>query len=91
MWGYKNLVDAVFSNGGSLLSEDGTRGPDQFREWVEVWESFRQWIHDDGIMKIHSGGQGWESGTIPLTMYCRIKQAVIPVPPETRQTLISVL
>lgn len=60
MWGYKNLVDAVFSNGGSLLSEDGTEVLINSEEWVEVWESFRQWIHDDGIMKIHSGGQGWE-------------------------------
>lgn len=60
MWGYKNLVDAVFSNGGSLLSEDGTEVLINSEEWVEVWESFRKWIHDDQIMKIHSGGQGWE-------------------------------
>lgn len=60
MWGYKNLVDAVFSNGGSLLSEDGTEVLINSEEWVEVWETFRKWIHDDQIMKIHSGGQGWE-------------------------------
>lgn len=22
--------------------------------------AFKKWIHDDKIMKIHSGGQGWE-------------------------------
>lgn len=60
MWGYKNLVDAVFSNGGTLLNEDGTEVMINSQEWVEVWESFRKWIHDDQIMKIHSGGQGWE-------------------------------
>lgn len=60
MWGYKNLVDAVFSNGGTMFNEDGTEVTINSEEWVEVWESFRKWIHDDKIMKIHSGGQGWE-------------------------------
>lgn len=60
MWGADNLVDAAFSNGGKILSDDGTKVLINSEEWVEVWESFRTWIHDDGIMRIHSGGQGWE-------------------------------
>lgn len=60
MWGKDNLVDAVLSNGGSIFNEDMTKVTINTEEWVEVWESFRQWIHDDKIMKIHSGGQGWE-------------------------------
>lgn len=60
MWGSGNLVDAALSNGGKLLSDDGKKVLINSDEWVEVWESFRTWIHDDGIMRIHSGGQGWE-------------------------------
>ncbi len=44
----------------SLLSEDGKKVMINSDEWVEVWESFRTWIHDDKIMKVNSGGQGWE-------------------------------
>lgn len=60
MWGYGNLVDAALSNGGQILSEDGKTVTINSDEWVEVWESFREWIHEDKIMTIHSGGQGWE-------------------------------
>ena len=60
MWGYKNLIDAAFSNGASLYNDDMTEVTINSEEWVEVWESFRKWIHDDKIMKINSGGQGWE-------------------------------
>lgn len=60
MWGSGNLIDAALSNGASFFSEDGKTVTINSPEWVEVWESFRQWIHDDGIMRIHSGGQGWE-------------------------------
>lgn len=60
MWGKDNLVDAVLSNGGSIFDEDMTEVTINTDEWVEVWESFRQWIHEDKTMKIHSGGQGWE-------------------------------
>lgn len=60
MWGSPNLIDAALSNGASLLSEDGKTVMINSEEWVEVWESFRQWIHDDKIMKVNSGGQGWE-------------------------------
>lgn len=60
MWGAYNLVDAALSNGASLLSQDGKTVTINSKEWVEVWESFRTWIHDDKIMKVNSGGQGWE-------------------------------
>ena len=60
MWGKDNMVDAVLSNGGSIFNDDQTKVTINTKEWVEVWESFRKWIHDDKIMKIHSGGQGWE-------------------------------
>lgn len=60
MWGAGNLIDAAFSNGGKVLSDDGTQVLINSDEWVEVWEAFRTWIHDDKTMAIHSGGQGWE-------------------------------
>ena len=60
MKGPDNLVDAVLSNGGQILSEDKKQVTINTDEWVEVWESFRKWIHEDKIMRIHSGGQGWQ-------------------------------
>lgn len=60
MWGADNLIDAVFSNGGTIFSEDGQTVTINSEEWVEVWEAFRTWIHEDETMAIHSGGQGWE-------------------------------
>lgn len=60
MWGKDNLIDAAFCNGAEIFSEDGTEVLINSPEWVEVWESFRKWIHEDKTMRIHSGGQGWE-------------------------------
>ena len=60
MWGKDNMVDAALSNGASILSKDGKTVEINSDAWVEVWDSFRSWIHDDKTMKIHSGGQGWE-------------------------------
>lgn len=60
MWGSGNMIDAVLSKGGSILSEDGKTVTIDSEEWVSTWELFRKWIHDDGIMRIHFGGQGWE-------------------------------
>lgn len=56
----KNLIDAAFANGAKVLSDDGTQVTVNTPEWVEVWESFRKWIHDDEIMITHQGGQGWQ-------------------------------
>lgn len=60
MWGTTNLIDAVRSAGGNVLSEDGKKVLINDDTWVTVWEKFRTWIHEDKIMNIHSGGTGWE-------------------------------
>lgn len=60
MWGAENMMDAVFGKGGKILSDDGNTVLIDSPEWVETWELFRKWIHEDKIMRIHSGGQGWE-------------------------------
>lgn len=60
MWGPDNVADIVSSAGGRYLSDDGTQVTINSPEWVEVLETMRQWIHEDQIMRIHSGGQGWE-------------------------------
>lgn len=60
MWGADNLIDASLSNGGKILSDDGKQVLINSPEWVEAWDGFRKWIHEDKTMKIHSSGQGWE-------------------------------
>lgn len=60
MWGSDNLIDVAFSNGATMFSDDGKNVTIDTPEWIDVFESFRKWIHDDKIMTVHSGGQGWE-------------------------------
>ena len=60
MWGADNLMDAALSNGGTIFSEDGKKVTINAEEWIEAWDGFGKWIHDDKTMAIHSGGQGWE-------------------------------
>ncbi len=60
MWGPNNMVDFARSNGGQILSEDGTQVLINSPEWVEAWEFVRKQIHEDKTTKIESGGQGWE-------------------------------
>lgn len=60
MWGADNMMDAVYGKGGRVISEDGTEVTIDSPEWIETWDLFRKWIHEDKIMRIHSGGQGWE-------------------------------
>lgn len=60
IWGSSNLIDSVRSAGGSVLSEDGTKVLINDETWVSVWEKFRTWIHEDKIMKMNTGGTGWE-------------------------------
>lgn len=60
MWGSGNIADMVSSAGGTFLSQDGKTVTINSPEWVEVCEQVRKWIHEDKIMAIHSGGQGWE-------------------------------
>lgn len=59
MWGSGNLMDAALSNGASFLSEDGKTVTIDSPEWVEAWEFFRKAIHEDEIMAINHGGEGW--------------------------------
>ena len=60
MWGVWNIIDAVLSAGGSILSEDGKTVTVDDKIWIDTWEYFRRNIHDGKTMRIHSGGQGWE-------------------------------
>lgn len=60
MWGTGNIADMASSNGGRFLSEDGLTVTINSQEWIDVLEQVRVWLHDDKIMRIHSGGQGWE-------------------------------
>lgn len=60
MWGAGNMIDAVYGKGGTIVSEDGKTVQIDSPEWVETWDLFRKWIHEDKTMRIHSGGQGWE-------------------------------
>jgi multiple sugar transport system substrate-binding protein len=60
MWGRENLMDAVLSRGGKVLSDDGKTVTIDSKEWIDTFEAFRTWIHQDKTMAIHSGGQGWE-------------------------------
>ncbi|MCI1966475.1 MAG: ABC transporter substrate-binding protein [Oscillospiraceae bacterium] len=60
MWGSDNMVDAVLSAGGSVLSEDGKTVTIDDQVWINTWEYFRRNIFDNKTMRIHSGGQGWE-------------------------------
>ncbi|WP_193568283.1 ABC transporter substrate-binding protein [Gracilibacillus saliphilus] len=60
MWGAGNLIDASLSRGGTILNEEGTEVMIDSKEWIETWEFFREAIHEDEVMAIQHGGQGWE-------------------------------
>lgn len=60
MWGSGNMIDAALSRGAKYISDDGKEVLLDATEWIETWEFFRKAIHDDNIMRIHHGGQGWE-------------------------------
>lgn len=60
MWGADNMIDATLSKGGKILSDDGKTVVFDSSEWIETWDLFRKWLHEDKTMAIHSGGQGWE-------------------------------
>lgn len=60
MYDAGNMIDASFSKGAKFLSEDGKTVMFDSKEWVDTWELFRKWIHEDKIMRIHYGGHGWE-------------------------------
>ena len=50
----------ALSNGGAMLSDDNRTVLINSEPWIEAWEAVRKWIHEDDIMAIHYGGQGWE-------------------------------
>ena len=75
MWKKDNLIDASLSNGGKILSDDGKQVLINSQEWIEVWDSFRKWIHEDKIMRVHSGGQGWEYWTATVNDVMKDKAA----------------
>lgn len=60
MYGSSNMIDAVYSAGGQVLSDDGKTVTITTPEWVDTWEMFRKCLHDDKTMRIHFGGEGWE-------------------------------
>ncbi|MDO5713493.1 MAG: ABC transporter substrate-binding protein [Tissierellia bacterium] len=60
MWGPDNLVDIARSNGGQILSDDGTKVTINTPEWVDSWEFVRKQVFEDKTTKMESGGQGWE-------------------------------
>ncbi|NBD28148.1 extracellular solute-binding protein [Paenibacillus glycinis] len=60
MWNQDNLIDAAYSKGGKIISDDGKTIMIDSPEWISTWEFFRKAIFDDQTMRIHSGGQGWE-------------------------------
>lgn len=60
MWGEDNLIDMALSNGGTMLSDDSRTVLINSPQWIETWETVRKWIHEDDIMAVHYGGQGWE-------------------------------
>lgn len=54
----KNMIDAAFANGAKVFADDGKTVTINSPEWVEVFEQFRKWIHEDKIMTTR-WGQGW--------------------------------
>lgn len=58
--GPENLIDAAVSRGGRFLSEDGKTVTIDGKEWIDAWEYFRRAIHDEKIMRVNYGGEGWE-------------------------------
>ena len=60
MWGEDNLIDMALSNGGSMIDEEGRKVLINTGCLGDSWEVVRKWIHEDRIMAVHYGGQGWE-------------------------------
>ncbi|WP_086445256.1 ABC transporter substrate-binding protein [Candidatus Enterococcus lemimoniae] len=60
MWGQDNLIDISLSNGGTILDKDQKKVTISTSAWIDSWEMIRKAIHEDKVMSINSGGQGWE-------------------------------
>lgn len=60
MYNQENLIDMALSNGGQILSDDGTEVLINSPEWIEAWDFAREQIHETENMGTISSGQGWE-------------------------------
>lgn len=58
--GHQVMMDAAFSSGGTVLSGSGKKVLVNDAKWVEVWDQFRKWIHDDKLIIIKSREQDAE-------------------------------
>ncbi|MBQ6529099.1 MAG: extracellular solute-binding protein [Clostridia bacterium] len=61
MYGPENVKDIVFSAGGTIYADEERKTVNFLTdEWIDVMTSLRKWLHEDKIMGIHFGGEGWE-------------------------------
>lgn len=54
------LINAVMSNGGQFISDDLKTVLIDDEKWIEVWEQFRVWIHEDNIIRYYEKNLGWD-------------------------------
>ncbi|WP_105616617.1 extracellular solute-binding protein [Vallitalea okinawensis] len=55
------LINAVMSNGGEFISSDYKEVLIDKPEWIEVWEEFRKWIHEDELIRYYDKNLGWDN------------------------------
>lgn len=60
MQGRENIIDATINRGGQFISDDGKTMVINSEEWIYTFSKFKEWIHDEKIMKVNYGGEGWE-------------------------------
>lgn len=60
MYGFDCLLDMAYSNGAAIVSDDGKTVTFDSDAAIEAMDAARKWIHEDKIMRIHFGGEGWE-------------------------------
>ncbi len=60
MQGRENIIDSSINRGGRFISGDGHTMVLNSPAWNHTLENFRAWIHDEKIMKVNYGGEGWQ-------------------------------
>lgn len=55
------LINAAMSNGARFISSDYKEVLIDEPEWIEVWEQFRQWIHEDRLISYYNKNLGWDN------------------------------
>lgn len=60
MQGRENIIDSSINRGGKFISHDGKHMMLDTSAWIHTLENFRTWIHDEEIMKVNYGGEGWQ-------------------------------